>query len=63
MPLACTAASLNSPNIATSSLEGDSSGKTPNIHPGAPASPESALTAGGNAAVSKTDKDGKVGRE
>lgn len=63
IPLACTAASLNSPNIAASSLEGDISGKTANTHPGAPASPESALTAGGNAAVSKTDKDGKVGRE
>uniref|UniRef100_A0A803VMM1 E3 ubiquitin-protein ligase SH3RF1 n=1 Tax=Ficedula albicollis TaxID=59894 RepID=A0A803VMM1_FICAL len=58
IPLACTAASLNS-NIAASSLEGDASGKTANTHPGAPASPESALTAGGNAAVSKTDKDGK----
>ncbi|NXB95954.1 SH3R1 ligase, partial [Vidua chalybeata] len=59
IPLACTAASLNSPNIAASSLEGDISGKTANTHPGAPASPESALTAGGSAAVSKTDKDGK----
>ncbi|NXC93389.1 SH3R1 ligase, partial [Certhia familiaris] len=59
IPLACTAASLNSPNVAASSLEGDISGKTANTHPGAPASPESALTAGGNAAVSKTDKDGK----
>lgn len=63
IPLACTATSLNSPNIAASSLEGDISGKTANTHPGAPASPESALTAGGSAAVSKTDKDGKVGRD
>ncbi|NWI41538.1 SH3R1 ligase, partial [Picathartes gymnocephalus] len=59
IPLACSAASLNSPSIAASSLEGDISGKTANTHPGAPASPESALTAGGNAAVSKTDKDSK----
>ncbi|KAM6429515.1 E3 ubiquitin-protein ligase SH3RF1 [Rhynochetos jubatus] len=55
IPLACAAASLNSPNIAASSLEGDISGRT-----GAPASPENALgAAGGNAAVSKADKDGK----
>lgn len=63
IPLACAAASLNSPNIAASSLEGDTSGRTVNTHPGAPASPESALAAGGNAAASKADKDGKVGRE
>ncbi|KFV91492.1 E3 ubiquitin-protein ligase SH3RF1, partial [Eurypyga helias] len=51
----CAAASLNSPNIAASSLEGEMSGRS-----GAPASPESALAAaGGNAAVSKADKDGK----
>nr|XP_021153038.1 E3 ubiquitin-protein ligase SH3RF1 isoform X1 [Columba livia] len=55
----CAAASLNSPNIAASSLEGDMSGRTVNTHPGAPASPESALAAAGNAAVSKADKDGK----
>ncbi|NXN32136.1 SH3R1 ligase, partial [Nycticryphes semicollaris] len=59
IPLACAAASLNTPNIAASSLEGDTSGRTVNTHPGAPASPESALVAGGNAAVSKADKDGK----
>ncbi|KAJ7422379.1 E3 ubiquitin-protein ligase SH3RF1 [Pitangus sulphuratus] len=59
IPLACAAASLNSPNIAASSLEGDISGKTVNTHPGAPASPESALATGGSAAVSKADKDGK----
>ncbi|NXA14329.1 SH3R1 ligase, partial [Sapayoa aenigma] len=59
IPLACAAASLNSPNIAASSLEGDISGKTVNTHAGAPASPESALAAAGNAAVSKADKDGK----
>ncbi|XP_027754311.1 E3 ubiquitin-protein ligase SH3RF1 [Empidonax traillii] len=59
IPLACAAASLNSPNIAASSLEGDISGKTVNTHPGAPASPEGALAAGGSAAVSKADKDGK----
>lgn len=63
MPLACAAASLNSPNIAAASLEGDLSGRTVTTHPGAPASPESALATGGNAAVSKADKDGKVGRE
>lgn len=63
IPLACAAGSLNSPNIAASSLEGDVSGRTVNTHTGAPASPESALAAGGNAAVSKADKDGKVGRE
>ncbi|XP_009633617.1 E3 ubiquitin-protein ligase SH3RF1 [Egretta garzetta] len=59
IPLACAAASLNSPNIAASSLEGDISGRTVNTHPGPPASPESALAVGGNAAVSKADKDGK----
>lgn len=63
IPLACAAASLNSPNIAASSLEGDINGRTVNTHPGAPASPESALAAGGNTAVNKADKDGKVGRE
>lgn len=60
VPLPCAAASLNSPNIAAASLEGDLSGRTVNTHPGAPASPESA---GGNAAISKADKDVKVGRE
>lgn len=59
IPLACAAGSLNSPNIAASSLEEDVSGRTVNTHAGAPASPESALAAGGNAAVSKADKDGK----
>ncbi|NWS38593.1 SH3R1 ligase, partial [Probosciger aterrimus] len=59
IPLACAAGSLNSSNIAASSLEGDVSGRTVNTHAGAPASPESALAAGGNAAVSKADKDGK----
>ncbi|XP_076192659.1 E3 ubiquitin-protein ligase SH3RF1 isoform X2 [Aptenodytes patagonicus] len=59
IPLACAAASLNSPNIAASSLEGDINGRTVNTHPGAPASPESALAAGGNTAVNKADKDGK----
>ncbi|KAM6136417.1 LOW QUALITY PROTEIN: E3 ubiquitin-protein ligase SH3RF1 [Phoenicopterus ruber ruber] len=57
IPLACAAASLNSPNIAASSLEGDISGRS-KPHPGAPASPD-ALAAGGNAAVGKADKDGK----
>ncbi|XP_054021954.1 E3 ubiquitin-protein ligase SH3RF1 [Dryobates pubescens] len=56
VPLPCAAASLNSPNIAAVSLEGDLSGRTVNTHPGAPASPESA---GGNAAISKADKDVK----
>ncbi|XP_042727715.1 E3 ubiquitin-protein ligase SH3RF1 [Lagopus leucura] len=59
IPLACAAASLNSPNVAASSLEGDLSGRTVNTHPVAPASPESSLAAGGSAAVSKTDKDVK----
>ncbi|XP_003205436.1 E3 ubiquitin-protein ligase SH3RF1 [Meleagris gallopavo] len=59
IPLACAAASLNSPNIAASSLEGDISGRTVNTHPVAPASPENSLAAGGSAAVSKTDKDVK----
>ncbi|KFR15348.1 E3 ubiquitin-protein ligase SH3RF1, partial [Opisthocomus hoazin] len=59
IPLSCAAASLNSPNMVASSLEGDTGGRTVNTHPGAPASPESALAAGGNAAVSKADKDGK----
>lgn len=63
IPLACAAASLNSPSVAASSLEGDISGRTVNTHPGAPASPESALAAGGSAAASKADKDSKVGRE
>ncbi|XP_067993224.1 E3 ubiquitin-protein ligase SH3RF1 [Melanerpes formicivorus] len=56
VPLPCAAASLNSPNIAAVSLEGDLGGRTVNAHPGAPASPESA---GGNAAISKADKDVK----
>ncbi|KFO89073.1 E3 ubiquitin-protein ligase SH3RF1, partial [Buceros rhinoceros silvestris] len=51
--------SLNSSGIASSSLEGDISGRTVNAHPGAPVSPESVLAAGGNASVSKVDKDGK----
>ncbi|XP_048797233.1 E3 ubiquitin-protein ligase SH3RF1 isoform X2 [Lagopus muta] len=59
IPLACAAASLNSPSVAASSLEGDLSGRTVNTHPVAPASPESSLAAGGGAAVSKTDKDVK----
>lgn len=59
IPLACAAASLSSPSIAASSLEGDISGRTVNTHPVAPASPESSLAAGGSAAVSKTDKDVK----
>ncbi|KFQ29156.1 E3 ubiquitin-protein ligase SH3RF1, partial [Merops nubicus] len=59
VPLACAAASLNSHNISAATLEGDMSGRTVNTHPGAPASPESALAAGGNAAASKVDKDGK----
>jgi len=63
IPLACAAASLSSPSIAASSLEGDISGRTVNTHPVAPASPESSLAAGGSAAVSKTDKDVKVRRE
>lgn len=63
IPLACAAASLNSPSVAASSLEGDLSGRTVNTHPVAPASPESSLAAGGSAAVSKTDKDVKVRRE
>ncbi|NXL89899.1 SH3R1 ligase, partial [Alectura lathami] len=59
IPLTCAAASLNSPNIAASSLDGDISGRTVNTNPVTPASPESALAAGGSAAVSKTDKDVK----
>uniref|UniRef100_A0A8C9FGP0 E3 ubiquitin-protein ligase SH3RF1 n=1 Tax=Pavo cristatus TaxID=9049 RepID=A0A8C9FGP0_PAVCR len=59
IPLACAAASLNSPNVAASSLEGDISGRTVNTHPVAPVSPESSLAAGGSASVSKTDKDVK----
>ncbi|NXE44891.1 SH3R1 ligase, partial [Casuarius casuarius] len=59
IPLACAAASLNSPSVTPPSLEGDVSGRTVNAHPGAPASPENALAAGGNAAVSKPDKDSK----
>nr|XP_009675549.1 PREDICTED: E3 ubiquitin-protein ligase SH3RF1 [Struthio camelus australis] len=59
IPLACAAASLNSPSVTPPSLEGDVSGRTVNAHAGAPASPENALVAAGNAAVSKPDKDSK----
>ncbi|XP_025931952.1 E3 ubiquitin-protein ligase SH3RF1 [Apteryx rowi] len=59
IPLACAAPSLNSPTVTPPSLEGDVSGRTVNAHPGAPASPENALVAGGNAAVGKPDKDSK----
>ncbi|XP_062430677.1 E3 ubiquitin-protein ligase SH3RF1 [Rhea pennata] len=59
IPLACAAASLNSPSVNPPSLEGDVSGRTVNAHPGAPASPENALVAGGNAAVGKPEKDSK----
>ncbi|XP_065592374.1 E3 ubiquitin-protein ligase SH3RF1 [Cyrtonyx montezumae] len=59
IPLACAAASLNSPNVPASSLEGDISGRTVNTHPVAPASPESSSGAGGSAAISKSDKDVK----
>ncbi|NXY91050.1 SH3R1 ligase, partial [Alcedo cyanopectus] len=59
VPMACAAAPLSAPTTAAASLEGDAGGRTVNTHPGAPASPESAVAAGGNAAVSKTDKDGK----
>uniref|UniRef100_A0A8B9Q5I8 E3 ubiquitin-protein ligase SH3RF1 n=1 Tax=Apteryx owenii TaxID=8824 RepID=A0A8B9Q5I8_APTOW len=59
IPLACAAPSSNSPSVTPPSLEGDVSGRTVNAHPGAPASPENALVAGGNAAVGKPDKDSK----
>ncbi|EMP28922.1 Putative E3 ubiquitin-protein ligase SH3RF1 [Chelonia mydas] len=59
VPLACAAASLNSSSITSASLDGDMSGRAVSVHPGAPASPENALAAGGNTAVSKPDKDNK----
>ncbi|KAM9143244.1 E3 ubiquitin-protein ligase SH3RF1 isoform 2-T2 [Pangshura tecta] len=59
VPLACAAASLNSSSITSASLDGDMSGRAVSVHPGAPASPENALAAGGNTAVSKPDKDSK----
>uniref|UniRef100_A0A8C0GL19 E3 ubiquitin-protein ligase SH3RF1 n=1 Tax=Chelonoidis abingdonii TaxID=106734 RepID=A0A8C0GL19_CHEAB len=59
VPLACAAASLNSSSITSASLDGDISGRAVSVHPGAPASPENALAAGGNTAVSKPDKDSK----
>ncbi|XP_072192515.1 E3 ubiquitin-protein ligase SH3RF1 [Excalfactoria chinensis] len=59
IPLACAAASLNSPNIAASSLEGDINGRTVNTHPIAPVSQESSLAAGGSAAKDvKKEKKG-----
>lgn len=61
VPLACAAASLNSSSITSASLDGDMSGRAVSVHLGAPASPENALAAGGNTAVSKPDKDNKVG--
>nr|XP_005309786.1 E3 ubiquitin-protein ligase SH3RF1 isoform X1 [Chrysemys picta bellii] len=59
VPLACAAASLNSSSITSASLDGDLSGRAVSVHPGAPASPENALAAGGNTALSKPDKDSK----
>lgn len=60
VPLACAAATLNSPATSTS-LDGDSGGRIMTIHPGAPASPENTLAAGGATTVNKPDRDSKVG--
>ncbi|KGL74283.1 E3 ubiquitin-protein ligase SH3RF1, partial [Tinamus guttatus] len=59
VPLACAAASLGSPGATAPCVEGDVTGRSGNAHPGAPASPDTALGAGGNAAVAKPDKDSK----
>ncbi|NXA40018.1 SH3R1 ligase, partial [Eudromia elegans] len=59
IPLACAAASLGSPGATLPSAEGEVSGRSVNAHPGAPAAPDNALGAGGNAAVAKPDKDSK----
>ncbi|XP_060102532.1 E3 ubiquitin-protein ligase SH3RF1 [Heteronotia binoei] len=58
VPLACAAATLNSP-AASTSLDGDAIGRIMTVHPGAPASPENTLVAGGVTTVSKPDRDGK----
>ncbi|XP_060040318.1 E3 ubiquitin-protein ligase SH3RF1 isoform X2 [Erinaceus europaeus] len=60
VPLACaTATSLATPSIATASLETDPSGRTVNIVPGLPTSPESTSSACGNNSAIKPDKDSK----
>ncbi|XP_074847971.1 E3 ubiquitin-protein ligase SH3RF1 isoform X2 [Carettochelys insculpta] len=59
IPMACAAASLNSSSITPVSLDGDMNGRAVSVHPGAPASPENALGAGGNTAISKPEKDSK----
>lgn len=56
LPLACTTASPGT----SASLDGDANGRTVTAHPGAPASPENTLVAGGITTVSKSDRDGKV---
>uniref|UniRef100_A0A670IXK3 E3 ubiquitin-protein ligase SH3RF1 n=1 Tax=Podarcis muralis TaxID=64176 RepID=A0A670IXK3_PODMU len=55
LPLACTTASPGT----SASLDGDANGRTVTAHPGAPASPENTLVAGGITTVSKSDRDGK----
>uniref|UniRef100_A0A8D0HTK7 E3 ubiquitin-protein ligase SH3RF1 n=1 Tax=Sphenodon punctatus TaxID=8508 RepID=A0A8D0HTK7_SPHPU len=55
--LACAAASLNSSNITSASLDGD--GRVVTMHPAAPASPENTLAAAGNTTVNKPYKDSK----
>lgn len=60
VPLACAAAALNPP-AASTSLDGEASGRIVTVHPGAPASPENTLAAGGVTTVSKPDRDSKVG--
>jgi E3 ubiquitin-protein ligase SH3RF len=60
-PLACAAAaSFTSPSITTASLETEPSGRTVNILPGLPTSPDSAASACGNSSATKPDKDSKV---
>nr|XP_021516092.1 E3 ubiquitin-protein ligase SH3RF1 [Meriones unguiculatus]XP_021516093.1 E3 ubiquitin-protein ligase SH3RF1 [Meriones unguiculatus] len=59
-PLACSAGpSLASPNMATTTLETEPSGRTVTILPGLPTSPDSAVSACGNSSAVKPDKDGK----
>ncbi|XP_053111355.1 E3 ubiquitin-protein ligase SH3RF1 [Hemicordylus capensis] len=57
VPLACAATSLNCP-VASPSLDGDVTGRIVTVHPGAPASPENTLAAGGTT-VGKPDRDSK----
>ncbi|XP_060634709.2 E3 ubiquitin-protein ligase SH3RF1 [Anolis sagrei] len=58
VPLACAAASVNSPGTSAS-LDGDTNGRIVTVHTGTPASPENTLAASGVTVLSKPDRDGK----